>query len=263
MEKEVLKDYLASRIITFGKTIDGYSNLYYRTNEDLVDQYLDIDFEGKDVFSVLASGDQVFTSRLLEARKTDAFDSNPLAIYYFYLRLWSIEYKDELYPQILEGNNRWLAALLKKVKPRNTQEQNAMDFFRKHLQNHTRIIQMFYEIYCQPTGRTLYTKASEIKECISPELDYYHLDLFHPFELSKTYDIILASNILEWSNNSPQKLQVAYENLSRLVNAGGIIVCSRIIDRGHKRIAAERELFSASFDYEKSSKGYVYIKRNG
>ena len=108
MEKAALKDYLVSRLISFGKTVDGYGKLFYQTNEDLMDQYLDIDFQNKDVLSVLASGDQVFTSRLLDAKRTDAFDFNRLAIYYFYLRIWAIDYRDELYPRIIDGDNRWL-----------------------------------------------------------------------------------------------------------------------------------------------------------
>ena len=36
MEKDIyLKDYLVSRIISFGKEIPGYGKVYYRTNEDL------------------------------------------------------------------------------------------------------------------------------------------------------------------------------------------------------------------------------------
>ena len=66
MDKDIyLKDYLVSRILSFGKEVPGYGRVYYRTNEDLVDMYRDIDFEGKKVHSVLASSDQVFTSRFL------------------------------------------------------------------------------------------------------------------------------------------------------------------------------------------------------
>ena len=73
-----LKDYLVSRIISTGKEVKGYGNIYYKANEDLIDLCLDVDFADKEVLSVLASGDQVFTSRLLDTKKTDAFDYNYL-----------------------------------------------------------------------------------------------------------------------------------------------------------------------------------------
>ena len=71
-----LKDYLVSRIISFGKEIPGYGRVYYRTNEDLDTIYRDLDFHKKKVLSVLASGDQVFTARYLGAEQVDSFDKN-------------------------------------------------------------------------------------------------------------------------------------------------------------------------------------------
>ena len=100
----LLKDYLASRVVADNKVLesDEYGKMYYRTNEDLVEAYLDTDFQGKEVLSVLASSDQVFTARVLEAKTVDAFDKNRLTLYYFYLRLWTLKYEKELYPHILE-----------------------------------------------------------------------------------------------------------------------------------------------------------------
>ena len=119
MEKSIyLKDYLASRVISFNKTLDSpeYGKIFYKCNEDLVDYLGEIDFAGKEVFSVLASSDQVFTAQYKKAKKVDAFDKNRIALYYYYLRLWSIRYRDEFYPRILD-NNSWLKSLLKEVKP--------------------------------------------------------------------------------------------------------------------------------------------------
>ena len=48
MEKDIyLKDYLVSRIISFGKEIPGYGKVYYRTNEDLETIYKDLDLHKK------------------------------------------------------------------------------------------------------------------------------------------------------------------------------------------------------------------------
>ena len=91
MDKDIyLKDYLVSRVISFGKEIPGYGRVYYRTNEDLDTIYRDLDFHKKKVLSVLASSDQVFTARYLGAEQVDSFDKNRLTIYYYYLRKYDV-----------------------------------------------------------------------------------------------------------------------------------------------------------------------------
>ena len=261
-KKELLKDYLVSRLISFGKKVDGYDKVFYQTNEDLVAPYLDIDFYNKDVLSVLASGDQVLTSRMLEAKKTDAFDFNRLSLYYFYLRLWSIEYRNELYPKILDGNNQWLRELLKVVIPRNEKEKEALKFYQQHIEDDTNLEKMFFDLYCQPEGRTLYTKPKELEGCLSPDLNFYPIDLFQKFDLNGSYDIVLISNILEWARNKPEKLKIAYENLARIVNKNGVVLCSNLIYRSKAEMDEEKRIFDQSFDFEKTEAGYVYIKKN-
>lgn len=260
--KEALKDYLASRVITFGKTVDGYDKIFYQTNEDLMDAYLDVDFRDKEVLSVLASGDHVLTADFLDAKKTDAFDRNKLTIYYYYLRIWTIEYCDELYPQVLEGNE-WLKELLKKVHPRNEQERFAFNFFRQHVNVNTDMNKMFYDILMQPEGCTLFRKASELTDCLNPELVFYPMNLFEDNHLDSTYDIVLMSNILDWARNDDSKMQIAEENLRKLVRPNGHVICSRLVYKDQKEMEKERRIFEKDFDFEEKSSGYIYIKKNG
>ena len=260
MEKDIfLKDYLVSRVMSMGKVVDGYSRLYYKANEDLVDQCLDVDFYHKDVLSVLASSDQVLTARYLEANTVDAFDFNRLTIYYFYLRIWSLKYRNELYPLVLRGNNKWLATLLRLVKPSTEMEQKALEFFKKHVKEGTNFINLFYEVDKQPIGRTLYTKPEELSDCLDSELSFHHLDLFKQFDLEKTYDILLISNILEWARGDKTKLQIAKDNLSRLLNKDGVVICSKLINQSNEVINQERDIFSDSFTYDEEHG--LYIKK--
>ena len=72
MKKDIyLKDYLASRVISFNKTLESpeYGKIFYECNEDLVDTLKGIDFNKKDVLSVLASSDQVFTRENMPSLK--------------------------------------------------------------------------------------------------------------------------------------------------------------------------------------------------
>lgn len=263
MEKDIfLKDYIVSRIISFGKDVDGYGKVYYKTNEDLIDPYIDIDFKDKDVLTVLGSSDQVFTARTLEAKKTDAFDYNRLSYYYFFLRIWAIKYRKVLYPLIMDGNNNWLKALLREVIPTTEEEKKAYEFFKKHVKEDTEIDKLFYDLYAQPQGRALFTKAEELRDCIDPHLNFYQLDLFKDFYLQATYDIIMISNILEWARKDPKKLEIAHQNLARLVNDNGVVICSKLLYSTKKETEAEIDVFKDDFDYEKTESGYLYIKKH-
>ncbi len=256
------KDYLVSRVISFGKKVDGYNKTFYKTNEDLVDAYLDVDFKDKDVISVLASGDQVLTARYLDAKAVDSFDYNPLTIYYFYLRLWTLKYRRLLYPKIMDGDNTWLYYLLGWVQPRNEQEALAKQYFELHVHDNTQMDQLFYDLEMQPEGRTLFTKPEELVECLSPELTFYPINLFEEFHLPKQYDIGIISNILDSSKVDPEKIQIAYENLDRLIRPGGSVICSKLHYRTREEMDKEKRIFEKSFEFIPKEEGYVYQKKN-
>ena len=261
-KEQMLKDYLVTRCMSQGKTVKGYREIYYRTNEDLIDAYLDVDFYGKDVLSVLAASDHVFTANYLDAKKTDSFDSNRLTIYYYYLRIWSIEYMNELFPKVLEEDCDWLKLLLSKVTPRNEQEQIAFNFFKQHALLETNFIPLFNDLDKQCDGKTLYTKAEELKDTIDPELKFYNTNIFDRVDIDNTYDIVLISNILDLAYNDKDKLIQARDNLKRLVRKDGHVICSGLLSKTKSEIESEKEIFSDYFDYEPKEKGYVYIKKN-
>ncbi len=256
MERDIYKkDYIASRLISMGKQVDGYTQIYYKTNENLID-YLDIDFCDKKVFSVLGSSDQVFTARYLEAAEVDAFDTNRLALYYFYLRVWSIKYRVELYPFVFNGD-KWVRNLINLVQPESEQEEKALEFFKRHKQDRTHFNRLFYDVDAQPEGQTLYTKADEIWDCVQTPLNFYHLNLFEEFDIGKQYDILLISNILEWARGDKTKLQIAKDNIGRLLSKDGVVICSNLINR---TLNDEIELFS-DYDFNRTGTTYTYQKR--
>lgn len=262
MDKDIyLKDYLVSRIISFGKEIPGYGRVYYRTNEDLDIIYRDLDFHKKKVLSVLASGDQVFTARYLGAEQVDSFDKNRLTIYYYYLRKWSIKYRNELHPKILKGNN-WLKKLISCVKPECVDEEKALEFFKKHVSENTKFYNMFYEDHLdEEKGKTLYSKASELKSTIDMPMEFVDFDMFGENKIEDTYDIVLASNILEWARGDKGKFTIARDNLSKILNPNGLVVCSSLINRSESTVLSERRIFDEAFTCTEYSGGYVYNKK--
>ena len=264
MKKQLYKDFLSSRIIAANKELlsDEYGKLYYKTNEDLVDAYLDTDFKEKEVFSVLASSDQVLTARFLEAKTVDAFDKNRLTIYYFYLRLWAIKYQKELYPKVYGKEGKmWLSNLLSLVKPENEQEKQALIFFKKHLMTETNLENLFFDEIIQPMGCTIYQKAEELEDCLSPELNFQRMNLFTPQRKGKEYDIVCISNILDWARNNPNILRVLAKNLEQLTKKNGVVIGSSLIYRSRANLEEELLLFYPYFEREEKDYSYIYHKK--
>lgn len=262
MEKDIyLKDYLVSRIISFGKEIPGYGKVYYRTNEDLETIYKDLDLHKKKVLSVLASSDQVFTANYLGAEQVDSFDKNRLTLYYYYLRKWSIKYRRELHPKVLK-ENKWLKNLLELVKVESEEEAKALEFFKKHVSENTNLYNIFYEDHLdEEKGSTLYSKASDLKSVFDKPMRFIDFDIFGENKVEDTYDVVLISNILEWARGDISKFTMARDNLNKILNPNGLVVCSSLINRSESTILSERRIFDEAFTCTEYNSGYVYSKK--
>ncbi len=258
---ELLKDYLASRVIADGKRLDDYTRIYFKTNEDLVTSYQDFDFKDKEVLSVLASSDQVFTARLLGAKKVDSFDKNSLALYYYYLRSWTITYMHQMYPiPVLDNNYRFLFELLEKVEPSSEEEIQALLFWKEHLKHHTDLSKLFFEDTRE--GKTSFSDIRDLENVADGDMNFYHLNFFQDFHLDSSYDIILLSNIIEWARGSDTKITCIRDNLNQLLHSNGIVLCTGLINRYPEKIQREREIFDSNFEFiDYGREGYAYQKR--
>lgn len=264
MEKNIyLKDYLASRIIINKKEVNGYGPIYYQNNEKILRDLLSIDFENKNVLSVLSSSDQLLTFRALDSRSVDAFDINRLTIYYYYLRKWSIKYMDKLYPTI--DDNIWLQKLLTKVEINSDLEQKALIFFKLHLKQSSNLEKLFYDSSKEKDGETLFRKASSAKKYVDDDLVFYNYNLFSKTNpsINNKYDYIYISNILEWARGDIIKLECAEENLNNLLVNGGTIICSKLINREDCKVLKEKKIFDSNFEFSEfeDKKVYTYKKK--
>ncbi len=261
------RDFIASKFVIENSIfrrapgVFNYGSIFYRTNEDLIRAYTDIDFYEKDVLSVLSSGDHVLTARYLEAETVEAFDKNKLTLYYFYLRLWSIKYRNELYPRILINGTDWLKELLAVVEPKTEMEQIALDFFNRHLNENTCFKELFINPRYQPPGKTPYRDCSELKNYLSSELTFYNYNFFERFEPEKEYDIVLMSNILEWAQRDSRRVRIIAENLSKLTKSNGIVICSKLMNKAEDAEQIESKAFEPNFEYEPMGNAYVYRRK--
>jgi hypothetical protein len=202
----------------------------------------------------------MLTAHYLDAKQVDTFDKNRLTMYYYYLRKWSIEYRRELYPNILEDNN-WLKELLKDVKPKTEMEQRALLFFRKHVQDKTKIRALFFKDEYQQKGATLFQTAKDLEDCFSEDLRFRNINLFVPLGEMEQYDIVLISNVLDWAKEDKDLLQAAASNLSKLVKKNGVVLCSNLIFRKKSNLDKEEEIFSPYFEREAKEDTYIYHKK--
>ena len=159
---------------------------------------------------------------------------------YFYLRLWSIKYRRELFPDILGEDKSWLESLLKEVKPKSEREKIVLSFFQRHFKDRTNLKNFFFEQDTQLPGRTTYRDVSELMNHTETNFNFYNIDLFKNQFIENQYDIILLSNILEWSHEE-EKTKQALENLANLTRKDGIVVCARLIKSTD--LAKEADIF--------------------
>lgn len=260
---ELLKDYLVSRIISFDKIIDdsNYSKIYFRTNEDLDYISSNIDFMDKDVLTVLSSSDQVFMANYMGARSVDSFDKNRLSLYYYYLRKWTINYKDNIYPfELLDNNYNWFNSLLSNVRPTSNEEKQALTFWKKHIKEETDLSKLFYSD--DIIGNNSMT-IKELKSVSNLKINFKNIDLFNKINNDKKYDIIMISNIIEWARGDKDKLITIRDNLNKLLNDDGIVVHTRLLNRPDSIIINEDKLFESSFSCPKYEKkpAYCYKKK--
>ena len=60
------------------REVAGYQQVYFETNEDLDKIFKNVDFNDKDVLSVLSSSDQLFKLGQYNIKSIDTFDKNIL-----------------------------------------------------------------------------------------------------------------------------------------------------------------------------------------
>ena len=258
---ELLKDYLMSRVISFDKIVDAdnYSKMYFKTNEDL-DYISDIiSFKDKRVLTVLASSDQLFLARTNNAKVIDTFDKNKLSLYYYYLRIWTIKYGDDIYPfKIIDNDYTWLSVLLSKVEPNDINEKNALIFWKNHLKDETDLSKLFYDDNIE--GR--YSVSNDqLKGISNLKINFNNINFFNKINSNKKYDVIMISNIIEWAKGDKNKLLTIKDNLDKLLSENGVVVHTRLLNRPDGIVLEEDGLFD-NFECKKYEKNvYCFNKR--
>lgn len=247
--------------------------IFYKTNENIVDLLKSFNFNGKNILTVMGSGDQVFHFLNTDAKNVDVYDKNILSKYYFYLRVWCIRYLNKYY--LPAGfDNEFIRELLKIVEPLNIEEKNAYDFWNKYL-NKVNNYQGYLIRYATNVYENTIMNLEKINEkmLLSP-IEFYNLDITGDIDLKKKYDVVYVSNIREWIWLMHLEDRIRYkDNLFNLLNDDGVVICSTL-DHYPVGLDEEQSIFKDQFsmnyidgrldaDHEqyRISPGYYYKKK--
>jgi len=206
-----------------------YNKIYPRTNENLELLFSNFDVYNKDVLSVLASGDQVFSARYLGARKVDSFDINKLTIYYYYLRVWLMKYLNMEYPteSFFNYGDVDIWKFIYNLEVDTEEELKAKEFWLNYIKitNGLPNGYLFYHIGIDNDN----IFKNDLDKVVSTDMNFYNESVFDELDIDKQYDYIILSNILEYTT-SKEDYYMLSENLKRLLKKDGLCVCSYMMN---------------------------------
>ena len=200
-----------------GYTItDIYKNyfcwLYPFTNENINGYYSQMNFEDKNVLTVIGSGDHILNAFLLGANRIEGFDTNPLAKYYVELKIAAIK-SLTLEEFILFFYNKSIFKIPKYYmnkemygKVRKNLNDNFLEFwdyvFNKYSPKELYKSFLFTDDFLSLDAlvrSNLYLQGdnfNQLKQLISnKKVTYHNIGLQDLGELDKKFDIIILSNI--------------------------------------------------------------------
>lgn len=253
------RDLLYAKWLCKKRKVAGCQKVYFETNEDLDDIFKYIDFDDKDVLSVLSSSDQLFKLGFYNTKSIDTFDKNIFTYYYYYMRIWTIKCFGQLYPTGLILNDYlWIEGLLSSIVPKSIEERNALLFWSSLFEKHVD----FSKLFIRDSERCL-NYSRDVDSCKIPDdFNFSHMNLFKKQVFDKKYDIAVISNILEWSNGDSRFLEILNENLDRLLKKNGLVLCSRMAYDTNLYGINLKNALGDNFVYnDMGINGYVYIKK--
>lgn len=229
----------------------GCNQTYKNTNERLKEIYKQFDFNKKNVLSVLSSSDQVFSAYYLGATNVDTFDTNWTTYYYFYLKKWYLMF---YHNHILETSSQKLLNSLSMYDINCEEEREVQKIWKKLLSKYNDLSKLFYDDYFYewdvPYNQDINKLIDSLKD---KKANFTELNLFKEIQIEKKYDIVILSNILEYLHPDDDINLVLSENLRKVLNEKGIIICSILNERYDELKTKTRKNFNSYFTYEISN----------
>lgn len=263
---DIMKDVLETKKINSSEkyhiNYDYYERIYFKSNEDCHHIISKLDICGKNVLTVLGSGDQAIEFYRNGAKSIDLFDINKLTIYYFYLRLWCMKYFNCAYPDIM-FDNVFLKKLLKYVKPSNESENKAYDYWTMMSNSNMDCYSnLFYQDYNHHTG--IDDDVSDVRDMIDNiDFNFYNIDLTKINKFDKLYDLVYTSNIGDYLKE--RDFDCFWNNVYSCLNRNGNAVSTSFyggVENGlNNKYMKKYFKKPKTIDVESSFNSFIYTKR--
>lgn len=233
-------------------------SVYPETNENLVEIFNKLDIKDKDVLTVLASSDQLFSFYYYGADTVDTFDRSYSTLHYYYLRKWLIEYKN-IY-ELINISVRNIYTLLKEIKPKNIREKEAKSFWLKYFKKTNFKLGPLFEIFSYEGTIPYSNNIDKIKPYLNDDINFYNIDISKKIDIdiSKKYDIIYLSNLTEYIEAGKKRNNIRI-NLENLLKDDGIAVATYKM-YNHNDEWHVRESYELTTGKLKQDKTYKYMK---
>lgn len=206
---------LRSDIKVANRILDGYGedyandkrNVIYNIATEEIDHFMPkLDVEDKKVLTVAGSGDQLLTCALNGAKSVDAFDINPLQIYFTKLKVYALkalgvgEFNDYFYKKLMFSRSLY-------NKVRDYLDNSTRTFFDSLYKND--LESKFYRLMANENMDDSfsiipsYTKEENYyitrNNLEKMDIRYITSDLLKIHKKTKKeYDVIMLSNIYKW-----------------------------------------------------------------
>ncbi len=228
----------------------SFGKIYERTNENLLALFQKINVEGEDVFTVLSSSDYLFSAIYSGAKSVDTFDINPLTYRYYHLRKWLLQ--EGMLDAKKLSMEETLEIINKHRKLISQDEEDSISFWKYYLkQNFTDDFLyssvLFFPYYAR---RVIYEPNLEelsYKISASGEINFSQMNICNSIGVTKKYDTIFLSNILDYNRKKDGVLEIVSDNLYRLLNDGGRVILSHFPFSGEWE--SEKEIFASAFTF--------------
>jgi len=250
-----------------------FSRIFFCSNENLYDIFYGMDFTGKKVLSVLASGDQAFYFYDHNAEKVDLFDKNKLTIFYYYFRIWLIEIFN-MFNIPYDIKISQVKELLKEVEPKDDNEKNAYKFWTKYVRLCEKMNYRFqYLAAAFVSDNNIIDNLDKLKEKLKlRDFTFYDFDIASKnFQIDKKYDVVYVSNIIDWLHEDEEECTNLVENLNNILEDDGLVICADLAESGPGKVEINHynQLFNyKSLPISKKNKydrvyppGYCYQKK--
>lgn len=244
---DINNSILHSLLVMNGRRFPNYNKVYFYSNENISSVLSNFDVNGKKVLSVLGSGDQAFHLMNRGAERVDIFDINKLAIYYYYFRMWVIDYYNRFYPND-NFSIDYIKDVLSHVKIRTEEEKNVFNYWLSFIENVSNVKsnKMFYRGFNDKYNNI--DDLSLIKEKMR-NFSYYNVDVANNVNcIDKKYDVIYLSNIPDYITPNYVSFEKFKDNMIKLLNKNGYVISTKLRHGYYETI--ENEVFSEDFYIE-------------